>query len=94
MHFKRGLFQSTNYLSQKKVQIIFLIPLGEVIYDFLEKLKSSTKGYASLDYEFVDERSSKLVKLDIKINNDIVDALSMIVHKDYDYQFAQRFVNN
>ena len=87
---KRGLFQSTNYLSQKKVQIIFLIPLGEVIYDFFEKLKSSTKGYASLDYEFVDERSSKLVKLDIKINNDIVDALSMIVHKDYDYQFGSK----
>mgnify|MGYP001315720980 FL=1 len=87
---KRGIFQSTNYLSQKKVQIIFLIPLGEVIYDFFEKLKSSTKGYASLDYEFVDERSSKLVKLDIKINNDIVDALSMIVHKDYDYQFGSK----
>ena len=87
---KRGLFQSTNYLSQKKVQIIFLIPLGEVIYDFFEKLKSSTKGYASLDYELIDERSSKLVKLDIKINNDIVDALSMIVHKDYDYQFGSK----
>ncbi len=87
---KRGLFQSTNYLSQKKVQIIFLIPLGEVIYDFFEKLKSSTKGYASLDYELIDERPSKLVKLDIKINNDIVDALSMIVHKDYDYQFGSK----
>tara|TARA_B100000029_G_scaffold177825_1_gene175200 strand:+ start:906 stop:2714 length:1809 start_codon:yes stop_codon:yes gene_type:complete len=87
---KRGIFQSTNYLSQKKVQIIFLIPLGEVIYDFFEKLKSSTKGYASLDYELIDERPSKLVKLDIKINNDIVDALSMIVHKDYDYQYGSK----
>ena len=87
---KRGVFQSTNYLSQKKVQIIFLIPLGELIYDFFEKLKSSTKGYASLDYELIDERPSKLVKLDIKINNDIVDALSMIVHKDYDYQYGSK----
>jgi len=87
---KRGIFQSTNYLSQKKVQIIFLIPLGELIYDFFEKLKSSTKGYASLDYELIDERPSKLVKLDIKINNDIVDALSMIVHKDYDYKYGSK----
>jgi len=87
---KRGVFQSTNYLSQKKVQIIFLIPLGELIYDFFEKLKSSTKGYASLDYELIDERPAKLVKLDIKINNEIVDALSMIVHKDYDYQYGSK----
>ena len=87
---KRGVFQSTNYLSQKKVQIIFLIPLGELIYDFFEKLKSSTKGYASLDYELIDEKPAKLVKLDIKINNEIVDALSMIVHKDYDYQYGSK----
>ncbi len=87
---KRGVFQSTNYLSQKKVQIIFLIPLGELIYDFFEKLKSSTKGYASLDYELIDQRPAKLVKLDIKINNEIVDALSMIVHKDYDYQYGSK----
>ena len=83
---KRGEFQSTTYLSHKKVQLNFILPLGEIIYDFFEKLKSSTNGYASLDYEFIDDRSSKLVKLDIKINGDIVDALSMIVHKDYDYQ--------
>ena len=87
---KRGEFQSTTYLSQNKVQINFILPLGEVIYDFFEKLKSSTNGYASLDYEFIDDRQSKLVKLDIKINNDIVDALSMIVHKDYDYQSGSK----
>ena len=87
---KRGEFQSTTYLSQNKVQINFILPLGEVIYDFFEKLKSSTNGYASLDYEFIDDRKSKLVKLDIKINNDIVDALSMIVHKDYDYQSGSK----
>ena len=87
---KRGEFQSTTYLSQNKVQINFILPLGEVIYDFFEKLKSSTNGYASLDYEFIDDRQSKLVKLDIKINNDIVDALSMIVHKEYDYQSGSK----
>ncbi len=87
---KRGEFQSTTYLSQKKVQINFILPLGEVIYDFFEKLKSSTNGYASLDYEFINDRKSKLVKLDIKINGDIVDALSMIVHKDYDYQSGSK----
>ena len=87
---KRGEFQSTTYLSQKKVQINFILPLGEIIYDFFEKLKSTTKGYASLDYEFIDDRSSKLVKLDIKINGDIVDALSLIVHKDYDYQSGSK----
>ena len=87
---KRGEFQSTTYLSQNKVQINFILPLGEVIYDFFEKLKSSTNGYASLDYEFIDDRPSKLVKLDIKIKNDIVDALSMIVHKDYDYQSGSK----
>ena len=87
---KRGKFQSTTYLSQKKVQINFILPLGEIIYDFFEKLKSTTKGYASLDYEFIDDRASKLVKLDIKINNDIIDALSLIVHKDYDYQSGSK----
>jgi|TARA_B110000495_G_C23039500_1_gene622414 GTP-binding protein LepA len=87
---KRGEFQSTTYLSQKKVQIIFIIPLGEVIYDFFEKLKSSTRGYASLDYDFVKPRKSNLVKVDIKINNEIVDALSMIVHKDNDYQCGSK----
>ena len=87
---KRGEFQSTTYLSPKKVQIIFILPLGEIIYDFFEKLKSCTKGYASLDYEFIKSRKSKLVKLDIKINGDIVDALSMIVHKDYDYQSGSK----
>ena len=87
---KRGEFQSTTYLSQNKVQINFILPLGEIIYDFFEKLKSTTKGYASLDYEFIDDRSSKLVKLDIKINGDIVDALSLIVHKDYDYQSGSK----
>ena len=87
---KRGEFKSTTYLSQSKVQIIFILPLGEIIYDFFEKLKSLTNGYGSLDYEFIADRKSKLVKLDIKINGDIIDALSMIVHKDYDYQSGSK----
>jgi GTP-binding protein LepA len=87
---KRGEFQSTTYLSQSKVQINFILPLGEIIYDFFEKLKSLTNGYGSLDYEFIADRKSKLVKLDIKINGDIIDALSMIVHKDYDYQSGSK----
>ena len=87
---KRGEFKSTTYLSQSKVQIIFILPLGEIIYDFFEKLKSLTNGYGSLDYELISDRESKLVKLDIKINGDIIDALSMIVHKDYDYQSGSK----
>ena len=87
---KRGEFQSTTYLSQSKVQINFILPLGEIIYDFFEKLKSLTNGYGSLDYELISDRESKLVKLDIKINGDIIDALSMIVHKDYDYQSGSK----
>ena len=70
--------------------MIFEIPLAEIIYEFFEQLKSLTRGYASLDYEFIDDCVSKLVKLDIKINGDIVDALSMIVHKDYDYQSCSK----
>ena len=77
----RGIYISTNYLSVEKVQLIFEIPLAEIIYEFFEQLKSLTRGYASLDYEVIDERTSKLVKLDIKVSGDIVDALSIIVHK-------------
>ena len=83
---RRGEYVSTNYMSETKAQIIFIMPLGEVIYDFFEKLKSATRGYASFDYEIVDSRASALQKLDVKISGDIVDALSIIVHKDYAYK--------
>ena len=81
----RGLFISTNYLSIEKVQMIFEIPLGEIIFDFFEKLKSVSRGYASLDYEFIDERAAKLTKLDIRVSGENVDALSIIVHENDAY---------
>ena len=81
----RGIYISTNYLSVDKVQLIFELPLGEIIYDFFENLKSLSRGYASLDYELIDERESKLIKLDIKVAGETVDALSIIVHQSESY---------
>ena len=83
---KRGVYKSTNYLSTNKVQLIFDMPLGEIIYDFFEKLKSTTRGYASLDYEITENQNGELVKLDVRIAGEIVDALSIIVHKDNAYR--------
>jgi GTP-binding protein LepA len=80
---KRGLFKDMKYLGDTRVQITYHLPLLEIVYDFFDKLKSSTKGYASLDYEFEGYKPSKLVKMDILINGEIVDALSTIVHKDF-----------
>lgn len=82
---KRGTYKSTNYLSPTKVQMIFEMPLGEVIYEFFEKLKSSTRGYASFDYEVLDDRPGNLQKLDILISGEPVDALSLVVHADRAY---------
>ena len=81
----RATYMSTNYLSTEKVQMIFEIPLAEIIFDFFETLKSLTRGYASLDYELIEHRPAKLIKLDIKVSGDIVDALSIIVHVDHAY---------
>jgi len=83
---KRGIYRSTNYLSTNKVQLIFDMPLGEIIYDFFEKLKSTSRGYASLDYEITENKNGELVKLDVRIAGEIVDALSIIVHKDNAYR--------
>ncbi|NOZ08404.1 MAG: elongation factor 4 [FCB group bacterium] len=82
---KRGIYKSTTYLTPAKVQLIFEMPLGEVIYEFFEKLKSNTRGYASFDYEVIDDRPGELQKLDILISGEPVDALSLIVHKDRAY---------
>ena len=81
----RGVYLSTNYLSTEKVQMIFEMPLAEIIFDFFETLKSLTKGYASLDYELIEDSPAKLIKLDIKVSGDVVDALSIIVHFDHAY---------
>ena len=83
---KRGVYRSTNYLSTDKVQLVFDMPLGEIIYDFFEKLKSTSRGYGSFDYEISDDRPGNLVKLDVRITGEVVDALSIIVHSDNAYK--------
>ncbi|KRM12069.1 translation elongation factor 4 [Paucilactobacillus suebicus] len=80
---KRGIFETMEYLDDIRVNVIYHIPLSEIIYDFFDKLKSSTRGYASLDYELEDYRPSDLVKIDILLNGDKVDALSFISHRDF-----------
>ena len=80
---KRGIFDTMEYLSDTRVNVIYHIPLSEIIFDFFDKLKSSTRGYASLDYEIDDYKPSNLVKIDILLNGDKVDALSVIAHKDF-----------
>ena len=82
---KRGIYKTTEYIDSTRVNIIYELPLAEIVYDFFDKLKSYTKGYASFDYELSDYKISNLVKMDILINGEVVDALSVIVHKDAAY---------
>ncbi|WP_338470308.1 translation elongation factor 4 [Niallia sp. XMNu-256] len=82
---KRGNFINMEYLDETRVSIIYEMPLSEIVYDFFDQLKSSTKGYASFDYELIGYKPSKLVKMDILLNAEKVDALSFIVHKDFSY---------
>ena len=89
---KRGIYDTTEYIDETRVNIHYYIPLGEIIYDFYDKLKSYTKGYALFDYEVSDYRVSKLVKMDILLNGDIVDALSVIVHEDFAYNKGREIV--
>jgi GTP-binding protein LepA len=79
---RRGIQEKLDYPSKDRVMLIYLMPLNEMVFDFYDRLKSATKGYASMDYELVDYRVSNLVKLDILINNENVDALSLIIHRD------------
>ncbi len=83
---KRGNFIDMQYIDENRVSIIYEIPLSEIVYDFFDQLKSSTKGYASFDYELIGYKESKLVKMDILLNGETVDALSFIVHKDFAYE--------
>jgi GTP-binding protein LepA len=83
---KRGIFIDMQYLDQNRVSIVYEIPLAEIVYDFFDQLKSSTKGYASFDYELIGYKPSKLVKMDILLNAEKVDALSFIVHNDFAYE--------
>ncbi|MCI8383458.1 MAG: elongation factor 4 [Clostridia bacterium] len=89
---RRGVYIDMKYLDENRVTLIYDMPLNEIIYDFFDNLKSKTKGYASLDYEFKEYRKSNLVKLDIHINGEPVDALSFIVHKDSSYERGKKMV--
>ncbi len=91
---KRGTYISMDYLNETRVNIHYDIPLAEIVYDFFDRLKSTTKGYASFDYEFVGYKESNLVKMDILINGEIVDALSLIVHKDFAYDRGKKIVTS
>lgn len=90
--FKRGNFINMDYIDDRRVSLHYQIPLAEIVYDFFDRLKSTTKGYASLDYELCGYLESNLVKLDILLNGDKVDALSAIVHKDFVYQRGRALV--
>ena len=82
---KRGIYDSVEYIDEKRVNIHYELPLCEIVYDFFDKLKSTTKGYASFDYELIGYKRSDLVKMDILLNGEVVDALSTIVHKEFAY---------
>lgn len=86
---KRGIQKNMGYLTSSRVVITYELPFAEIVYDFFDKLKSGTKGYASMDYEPIDYRASNLVKLDIMLNGDPVDALAVIVHRDKAYYYGR-----
>lgn len=83
---KRGIFVDMQYLDTNRVSVVYEMPLSEIVYDFFDQLKSSTKGYASFDYELIGYKQSKLMKMDILLNGENVDALSFIVHRDFAYE--------
>jgi len=87
---RRGVYKNTTYIDPKRADISFELPLAEIVFDFFDKLKSLTRGYASFDYEYLDNRESDLVKLDILLNGDVVDALSSVVHRDKAYDWGRR----
>ena len=87
---KRGIIVNQNYLTADRVEMIFEMPLAEIVFDFYDKLKTISRGYASLDYELIGFRESKMVKLDIMLNGEKVDALSAIVHRDKAYEWGKR----
>ena len=91
---KRGIYKNISYIDSTRVNITYDLPLSEIVYDFFDKLKSYTKGYSSFDYEFIGNYESKLVKMDILLNGEIVDALSIIVHKDFAYKRGKVICEN
>lgn len=91
---KRGIYKSIDYIDKTRVNIHYELPLSEIVYDFFDRLKSSTKGFASFDYEVIGYKPSDLVKMDILLNGEVVDALSLIVHKDFAYARGRKMVDN
>ena len=91
---KRGIYKSIDYLDKTRVNIHYELPLSEIVYDFFDRLKSSTKGFASFDYEIIGYKPSDLVKMDVLLNGEVVDALSLIVHKDFAYARGRKMVDN
>ncbi|MBO1003468.1 translation elongation factor 4 [Pseudogracilibacillus auburnensis] len=89
---KRGQFIDMQYLDDIRVNVVYELPLSEIVFDFFDQLKSQTKGYASLDYEFIGNRPSNLVKMDILLHGEPIDALSIIVHKDFSYNRGRQIV--
>ena len=89
---KRGIYKSIEYIDATRINVHYEIPLSEIVYDFYDKLKSTTKGYASFDYDICGYKESNLVKMDILLNGEVVDALSIIVHKDFAYSKGRRVV--
>ncbi len=89
---RRGVFLDMQYLDDTRVSLKYHLPLNEIVYDFFDVLKSRTKGYASFDYEVTGYAASQLVKLDILLNGDVIDALSFIIHKDKAYERARKIV--
>ncbi len=87
---RRGVYRNTTYIDTKRADIRFELPLAEIVFDFFDKLKSLTRGYASFDYEYLDNRESNLVKLDILLNGEVVDALSSVVHRDKSYDWGRK----
>lgn len=90
---KRGVYKSIEYINDTRVNIHYELPLSEIVYDFYDKLKSRTNGYASFDYDLIGYKESNLVKMDILLNGDKVDALSMIIHKDFAYEKGRSITN-
>ena len=89
---KRGIYKSVDYIDTTRINVHYEIPLSEIVYDFYDRLKSTTKGYASFDYEISEYKVSKLCKMDILLNGEVVDALSVIVHKDFAYSKGRSIV--
>lgn len=90
---KRGVYQDLVYMDDTRMQLIYEIPLSEIIYNFFDTLKSVSRGYASLDYEFIGYKEGKLVKMDILLNGDPIDALALIVHRDFAYNRGQKITS-